>query len=241
MNSIFAFLRRNVLDFALLVLLGMSTFLMLKSSTDSRPDCIKGTWLEALFRPFPTGNQITFDITVGVIVSLFIYVLVVRLPEQQKRRRLRANLRRQYDALKEATILRFLWACNVPASSELIERLKSRHDFKVFFKERVSDSQDRWHAVLNGLDETKISDIVHELRQFRREVEYVLSAVDVTDPKVFGFMKGLTRILSGGERWSEDYDHVKALGGFMWSVHTGWDWVHGYTGKDSIADMIDRI
>lgn len=96
--------------------------------------------------------------------------------------------------------------------------------------------------MLNGLDETKmISNIVHELGQFRREVEYVLSAVDVTDPQVFGFMKELTRILSGGERWSEDYDDVKALGAFMWSVHTGWDWVHGYTGKDSIADMIDRI
>ncbi|MFA6312661.1 MAG: hypothetical protein WC681_14360 [Sterolibacterium sp.] len=241
MNSTLAFLRRNMLDFGLLVLLAMSTVLMLKSSTDPRPDCINGTWLEEMFRPFPTGNQITFDITVGVIVSLFIYVLVVRLPEHQKRRRLRTNLRRQHDALKEATILQFLWACNVPASSELIERLKNRHDFKTFFKERVSDSQDRWHAVLNGLDETKVSDIAHELGLFRREVEYVLSAIDVTDPQVFGFMKRLTRILSVGERWSEEYDHVKALGGFMWSVHTGWDWVHGYTGKDSIADMIDRI
>lgn len=241
MRTKLAFLRRNALDLALLLLLAISTLLMLKSSTDPRPDCFEGTWLEEFFRPFSTGNQIIFDMTVGVIVSLFIYVLVVRLPEQQKRRRLRTNLRRQYDALKEATILQFLWACNVPASSELIESLKNRHDFKAFFKERISDSQDRWHAVLNGLDETKIADIVHELRHFRREVEYVLSAVDVTDPQVFGFMKGLTRILSGGERWSEDYDHVKALGGFMWSVHTGWDWVHGYTDKDSIADMIDRI
>lgn len=241
MRTTLASIRRNALDLALLALLAISTFLMLKSSTDRRPDSIKGTLLEELFRPFPTGNQIIFDITVGVIVGLFIYVLVVRLPEQQKRRRLRANLRRHYDELKEATILQFLWACNASASSELIEHLKDRHNFRSYFKERVTDSQDRWHAVLNGLDETKISDIVHELRQFRREVEYVMSAVDVADPQVFGFMKGLTRILSGGERWSENYDHVKALGGFTWSMHTGWDWVHGYTGKDSIADMIDRI
>lgn len=82
---------------------------------------------------------------------------------------------------------------------------------------------------MNGLDEAKVSAIVHELQHFRGEVEYVLAAVDVTDPQVFGFMKGLTRILRGGERWSEDYDHVKALAGFMWSMHTGWDWVHGYT------------
>ena len=214
---------------------------MCKTSSDPRPDFIKGTWLDKLLRPFPTGNQIAFDITVGVIVSLFVYILVVRVPEQQKRSRLKANLRRQYDALKEETILQFLWACNAPASTTLIERLKNRHDFKDFFKERVSESQDRWHAVMNGLDEAKVSAIVHELQHFRGEVEYVLAAVDVTDPQVFGFMKGLTRILHGGERWSEDYDHVKALAAFMWSMHTGWDWVHGYTGKDAIADMIARI
>lgn len=241
MYTTLKFLRRNALDIALLMLLALSTFLMFKSSTDPRPQSIRGTWLNDLLQPFPTGNQITFDITVGVIVSLIVYALVVRLPEHQKRRRLRANLRRQYDALKEATILQFLWACNVPASSDLIERLKNRHDFKDFFKEKVSNSQDRWHAVLNGLDDVKMSDIVHELRQFRLEVEYVLMAIEVSDPQVFGFMKGLTRVLSGGERWSDDYDHVKSLGGFMWSMHTGWDWVHGYTGKDSIADMISRL
>ncbi len=241
MSTMLAFLRRNALDLTLVLLFVASTFLMFKSSSDPFPDVTEGTWAGELFRPFPTGNQITFDITVGVIVSLFVYILVVRVPEHQKRRRLKANLRRQYDALKEETIIQFLWACNAPASTEQIERLKNRNEFKDFFKERVSESQDRWHAVMNGLDETKISAIVHELRIFRDEVEYVLAAVDVTDPQVFAFMKGLTRILRGGECWSEDYDHVKALAGFMWSVHTGWDWVQGYTGRDAISDMIDRV
>lgn len=241
MTTLLALLRRNTLDLALLLLFAVSTFLMCKTSGDPRPDFVVGTWLEELLRPFPTGNQIAFNVTAGVIVSIFVYVLVVRVPEQQKRRRLKANLLRQYDALKEETIIQFLWACNAPASTDLIERLKNRHDFKDYFKERVSESQDRWHAVMNGLDETKVSDIVHALGHFRREVEYVLSAVDVANPQVFSFMKGLTRILHGGERWSEDYDHVKALAGFMWSMHTGWDWVHGYTGRDSIADTITRI
>jgi hypothetical protein len=93
---------------------------------------------------------------------------------------------------------------------------------------------------MNGLNEKKISDIVHELRTFRDEVEYFLAAVDVSDPKVFALMKGLARILRGGERWSEDHDHVKALARFMWQIHTGWDWMEGYTDRDVIADMIDR-
>ncbi len=234
-------IRRNALDLALLLLAMASTLLMFKSSSDPRPEFIKGTWGEQFFNPFPIGNQITYDITVGVIVSFFVYVLVVRMPEQQKRRLLKTNLLRQYNVLKEETIIQFLWACNESASTTQIERLKNRQDFKNFFKENVSESQNRWHAVMNGLNETKISDIVHELSVFRDEVEYVLAAVDVSDPQVFAFMKRLSRILRGGERWSDDYDHVKALAGFMWSVHTGWDSVNGFTGKDVIADMIDRI
>lgn len=241
MATFMAFVRRHLFDFSLWLLLAASTMLMFKSSTDPRPAFLKGTGAENLFRPFPTGNQVVFDITVGIIVSLFVYVLVVRIPEYQKRRRLKANLRRQYAALKEETIIQLLWACNSPASSDSIKRLQNRQVFKDFFKEDVSDSQTRWHAVLNGLDATKIEDIVHALKIFRAELEYVLNAVEVSDPQVFGFLGGVARVLRGGERWTEDYDHVKALGGFMWSMHTGWDWVNGYTGRDAIADMIDRI
>jgi len=83
-----AFLRRNTLDLALWLLCAVSLFLMLKSSTDPRPDFIKNTTFDAVFKPFATGNQITFDVTVGIIVSLFVYVLVVRLPAWQKKKRL---------------------------------------------------------------------------------------------------------------------------------------------------------
>lgn len=234
-------LRRKVFDWTLGLLSLASAVLMCKASTDPRPGFIKNTWVEDVLQPFSTGNQIVFDISVGVLVGLFVYVLIVRIPEFQKRRRIRLNLTRHYDDLKEACILQFLWASNTPAESTLIRRLKNRHDFKEFFSERVSSSQDRWHAVMNGLDDTKVAALVHELTFFRGELEFGLSSVDVSDPQVFAFLKGLTRALHGSQTWSADYDAVKELARFMWSLHTGWNWVDGYSSGDTIGKMIARL
>lgn len=241
MRRVLAPLRAKLLDLTLWALFGASTVLMLKSSTDPRPEANKGNWLEPLLSPFPTGNQVVFDVTVGVIVSLFVYVLVVRIPERAKRKRLRASLRRQYETLKENCIHNFLWACDHPAHSDLVERLKDRENFKSFFKAPVSSSQDRWHAVLNGLDDYKVESLLLELEDFRREVEYTLNAVDVNDAEAFAFLKRLTQVLHRSRRWSDKNDQLKQLSQFMWSIHTGWSWVAGYTDRDAVAEKIEAV
>jgi hypothetical protein len=78
-------LRRRTLAIALWALFLGSAFLMLKSSADPLPFSLRGSAQGGLFSPFPSGNQIVFDLSVGIIVSLFIYVLVVWLPEHFKR------------------------------------------------------------------------------------------------------------------------------------------------------------
>ena len=75
--------RRKRLDLGLWTLFLVSTVLMVKSSSDRLPASLRGTVVEPALSQFSTGNQIVFDIAVGVIVSLFIYVLVVRLPERK--------------------------------------------------------------------------------------------------------------------------------------------------------------
>lgn len=236
-----AFIRRNALDLLLWLLVMGSLFLMFKSSTDPRPDFIKGTALEDVFRPFTTGNQITFDIAVGVIVSLFIYVLVVRLPAWQKKNRLKAHLLRRYDDLKEQCLMHFLWACNEPAESTLIDRLKSQEEFRTFFKERVSKDQDRWHAVLNGLTDDYVQSLVRELDLFRGELDYTLTTVEVADEKVFSFLRDLTQVLQRSRHWSDRDDQLKPLSQFMWSMFAGWSFVSGYTGRDHVNEMIGAI
>lgn len=236
-----SFLYRNALDLALWVLGVASSILMLKSSTDPRPDFVKGTSLEQVFKPFSTGNQVVFDIAVGVVVSLFVYVLVVRLPAWQKRRRVKAHLLRRYEDLKRQCITHFLWACHEPAVSDLTDELMDLEKFREFFKVKVSDDQDRWHAVLNGLNEQGVAALVRELDMFRTELEYALTAIEVSDAKVFGFMRNFTQVLQRSRYWSDDEDQLKPLSQFMWSAFAGWSFVTGYTGKDAIAEMIDAI
>ncbi len=214
---------------------------MFKSSTDPRPEFISGTLLEQLFKPFSTGNQIVFDIAVGIVVSLFVYVLVVRLPEWQKKRRVKAHLLRRYDDLKRQCITHFLWACGQPAASDLIDDLQEIEKFKEFFKTKVTHDQDRWHAVLNGLTDEYVTAIVRELDMFRGELDYALTSVDVADEKVFSFMRNFTQVLQRSRYWSDREDQLKPLSQFMWSAFAGWSFVTGYTGKDSIAEMINAI
>ncbi len=214
---------------------------MFKSSGDPRPEIIKGTALETALQPFPTGNQITFDVTVGVIVSLFVYVLVVRLPAWQKKKRLKAHLLRRYDDLKGRCLLHFLWACNAPAEASLIDRLKRQAEFKTFFKEPVARDQDRWDAVLNGLTDDYVQALVRELDMFRGELDYTLTAVEVADDRVFTFLRDLTEILQRSRHWADRDDQLKPLSQFMWSMLAGWSFVSGYTGRDHVDEMIRAI
>ncbi len=241
MNRKLALLKLKKSDATLVLLCLVCILLMFKASTDPRPIYITNTWLEPLFTPFPTGNQIIFDLAVGVIVSLVIYLLVVRLPEVQKKQRLKAHLARQHNDFKEATLLRMLWACNGSASMALLRELMDRQRFRNYFKETVNGTDDRWSIVVNNLDRLKIEDLTHEMREFRQEIEYVLTSVDVSEEVVFDYLKGVTRILSNSERSTDDYDEKKVLGRFLWSLHTGWDPAEGYLDKDFIGEMIERI
>jgi len=233
-------LRRRGLAIALWMLFLVSTFLMLKSSTDPLPSWLRGAE-EGLFSPFSTGNQIVFNISVGFIVGLFIYVLVVWLPEKFKRNRVRRSLAQQYDSFKEECIPIFFSALQQSYDLDLVQRLKDRVFFREYFKEKVAPDQERWHAVLNGLTEDLVKQLVVELEILMTEVHYALTVIDIDNQDAFAFLKRLAQILYRYRNWSTEYNDVKQLSGFMWSVHTGWSVIHGYTDKDIIAEMIEAI
>ncbi|MFA6163138.1 MAG: hypothetical protein WC685_06900 [Methylobacter sp.] len=241
MNRLAKALRRKALAIVLWLLFIGSTFLMLKASTDPLPSSLQGTAIEGLFSQLPTGNQITFDLAVGFIVGLFVYVLVVWLPEQFKRNRIRRNLAQQYDSFKEECISIFFSALRESYDLEQLEYLKDPSLFRQYFKEKVSPDQERWHTVLNGLDDQLVKALVVELEIFMTEAHYALTVIDIDNQEVFAFLKRLSQILYRYRNWSADYDDVKQLSGFMWSVHTGWNVIEGYTDKDVIAEMIEAI
>lgn len=57
---------------------------------------------------FSTGNQVTFDVAVGFLVSYIFYLLVVKSPESKKRQRVKAYLGYRYDSFKSECIRTFL-------------------------------------------------------------------------------------------------------------------------------------
>lgn len=172
---------------------------------------------------------------------MFVYVLVVWLPEHFKRSRVRRSLALQYDSFKEECISIFFSALQESYDLDLAQQLKDRVFFKQHFKEWVSPDQERWHAVLNGLDESLVKKLVVELEILMAEVHYALTVIDIDNQDAFAFLKRLSQILYRYRNWSAEYNDVKQLSGFMWSVHTGWSVIDGYTNKDIIAEMIEAI
>ena len=49
-------------------------------------------------------NKILYDLAAGTLVSLLLYVLVVRIPDYQRRQRIKRNLTKQYENFREDCI-----------------------------------------------------------------------------------------------------------------------------------------
>jgi hypothetical protein len=73
------------------------------------------------------------------------------------------------------------------------------------------------------------------------EFQYTLSNIDIADDEAFAFFKRISQVIFRSKNWTADYDDVKSILGMMWSLHTGWSPIDGYTGKDIVADMIAAI
>lgn len=172
-------------------------FLMLTTSSDPLPDSLRGTAVGALLTQFPTGNQTIFDVAVGIVVSLILYVLVVWLPEQNKPKRIRRSLQLCHEQFKRECIRAFLDALGEGHEPALIDRLKDRHEFRLYFDENISPIQNRWHAVANRLsnDESIIKSLIVECDIFGTEIHFTLTAIDVANPDAFAFFKNLAGVL----------------------------------------------
>jgi hypothetical protein len=241
MKGITNCIRRHWLGLALWVIVAIGAFLVVKSSGDPLAPKLEGTELGLLLSQFSTGNEIVFNMTVGILVTLIIFALVVWVPEQSKRRRIRRNMARQYDSFKEECIKIYFWALQESYDTELMNRMKARDQFRAYFKEEITRGQDRWDGVQNGLTELLIRNLIAELEILRSEVIYTLGAIDIEDEQAYAFLKHLNQVLFRIRSWSEHDEELKLLSRFLWSVHTGWSVIDGYTDKDVIADMIRAI
>jgi hypothetical protein len=186
-------------------------------------------------------NKILYDLAAGTLVSLLLYVLVVRIPDYQKRQRIKRSLTKQYENFREDCIAIMLMVSDGTFEWGFHRELTDQARFKEYFKQPVGYGQDRWDAFQNKLDEYNLEALILKMEILRDEVAFALNNVDIADELPFLFLKRLSHALFSMRNTTLGYDETKSFAGFLWSVFAGWDAVSGYRERDIIGDMIAAI
>jgi len=80
------------LNSAILTLAAIAAVVMFVSSGEAVIQPLRGTSMEPVLLAFGKPNSIAFNLSVGYLVSVMFWLLVVFLPERTRRHLLRGNL-----------------------------------------------------------------------------------------------------------------------------------------------------
>jgi hypothetical protein len=233
--------RLKFIPIALWTLSVASVFLAVKTCGDPIPTALQNTSLAYLFQRFPFGNALIFNLSVGFVVSVIFYLLVVWYPGKRRKSLIKRSLEERYRYFKEDTIAIFLSTLGSSYRGDLPRDLSDQNAFKEYFKTPANDSQTRWDAVLNGLEEVHLRDLLIELEILMHEVEFVLNNVAVDDGSAFLFFKRLCQAVYKLRNSTLEYEDVKGLSQFLWGLFAGFSFIEGYRENDIVKDMIRRI
>jgi hypothetical protein len=186
-------------------------------------------------------NKIFYDLAVGALVTLVFYLLVVRLPDYQRRQRLKRSLERHYKAFREDCIESMLLVADGSCSADVPETLIEQDKFRDYFTEKVAPDRERWDEFLNKLDDYYLRELLTRMEIFRDELTFVLNNTDIPKDEPFEFMKRLSNAIYSMKDVTLDYDETKSLARFLWSVFAGGDQITGYRKEDIVKKMIDAI
>jgi hypothetical protein len=185
--------------------------------------------------------KIIYDLAVGSLVTVFFYLLVVRLPDYQRRQRLKRSLERHYKAFREDCIEIMLAVADGTYSAEVPETLMKQDKFKEYFTEKVTADRNRWHDFQNNLNEYYLRELLRLMEIFRVELTFVLNNTDIPKDEPFEFLKRLSAAIYSMKDVTLGYDESKPLASFLWNVFAGWDLITGYRKEDVVKKMIDAI
>ncbi|ADU64089.1 MAG: hypothetical protein KUA35_15700 [Pseudodesulfovibrio sp.] len=203
---------------------------------------LQGTWVEPLFYSLNNGNSIVFNLSCGYVVSIFLWYILVYLPEVKKRKIIRENISQRYKSFKENTICNLLYAADSHSTdSNLVNELCDHNQFKEYFS---GENIQRWYDALNGLDENGryIRDIHIDLKLLYKDIEYVLNNIDFSEEGSHSLFVTLQENVFKAINYADcHYDHVKKLSAFLYTILASWSLVDGKMTEDIIQKMIDQI
>jgi len=225
----------------LFVLFFLSIIFIFKSSNENILSIFKETWVEYFFILFPYGNSIIFNISMGIFVSIFFYFIVVWFPDRRKKKLLKNNLSKHYLYFKDNCLQIFCHAMNEECDTSLMSKLMIQSKFKIFFKTKISNSEERWDSVLNGLDNQLLYELLSELELLKNEIEFINNNITIDDEDVFVFMKNLSINIYRLRDINLENDDIKVLSRFLWQLFSGWNFIDGYKKDDIVQVMISKI
>lgn len=225
------------LNKGLLVLSFLCLFLVLKSSEERLLFESAGF----IFQHFKLGNEIVFNLSCGMLISIWFYFLVVWLPEKKNKKRVKSHFISQYTEFKRHLIMHIVGACRKPYKADLLSNLMEPQEFKNYFKEKVTADQDRWHVFLNNLDKALLADILNEFEAFKEATSYLLGNVQVDDDEVFSFLHRINTISITLKGVSIEDDSLRQLSRLLWEILAGFSWVDGYRDYDYFDSMFHKI
>ena len=186
-------------------------------------------------------RPLAYDLSVGYLISYIFFVLVVVIPDQRASRRTGRLMANHFRTFKLTCIEIYLTAIGDSWDSELPQQLLQPEAFRDYFSAHFSESQNRWHAVHNGLYDYGVPELIIESELLAREIEYTLVKLNIEDEEVEIFLKRLSRSLLRLRNSEPTYDDVKRLLNFLYPIHSHWSWLDGYVGRDPVGEMIARL
>lgn len=232
---------RTRVDLVLAGLALIAIWLMFTASEDPLVPWLRGTRLGHALLQFETGNQVVFDLAIGVLSAIAMFYLLVRLPEYERKQRLKRHLRQAYLAFKRSSIQIFVGALEGSWSPDIVDQLMRQEAFKAYFKKPFVAGQTGWDGVANRMDDFLVKQLMLEAEVLHGEFQHVMGVIDIRDPEAFAFFKRISETLFRAKHWSAGGDSSDSVLGFFWEVLAGWNWVKGYTERDYVLELIDDL
>ena len=191
-----------------------------------------------------------YGIALSTIAASIFYLFQVVIPDRKRKRIIKNNFKQHYTQFKESSIFIFLSALGRGADFTLVKKLLILEEFKHYFKEEINDDgddgDDRWHSVINGMNEKLLKDLIIELEVIYQEIEFFLNNTYIEDEEIFAFFKRFKSLIhplksiTPSEYYSSKYDEMKHLSQFLWELFAGWSWVKNYRTNDLFEEMLNK-
>ena len=187
------------------------------------------------------GKKIAYDLGIASIVSLIFYWLVVRIPDNAKRRRIRNSFALHFRQFKEDFIATILIVTDGTYTYGFHQELVDQKKFREYFQQNDASGQERWYAFYNNMTDYYLQELLTHLDVLRSEILFTMAAVDIDDKKVLEFMKRFSASIVRYRDTTLDYDSMKSFGNFMYEIFGGFNLATGYMERDYFEDMINAI